>query len=188
MRLKHYRFPCWFGKIPYMDTVRRVEVATLGANGAKARFGVAYLRAVCSQAGVGFVETSIDEDVLAVDGEVQFAIASARVQIKCTGRFRLEGGAETASWPADPAWWEKWQKSCVPVYLVLLVVDPGDQSLWLDHRVDGTFQGSAAFWVRVDTMPDGASVQVPRSQRLTAETLKQWAVDVEACFSPQEGG
>jgi Domain of unknown function (DUF4365) len=169
-----------------MGSDQPADVATLGANGAKARFGVAYLRAVCSQAGVGFNETAIDEDVLAIDGEVQFAVAPARVQVKCTGRFRIEGG-ETASWPAESAWWEKWKKSCLPVYLVLLVVDPDDRLLWLDHRSDGTFQCAAAFWVRVDKTADGASVQIPKKQRLTADTLKLWAADVEACFSSSEG-
>ncbi|WP_103348897.1 hypothetical protein [Amycolatopsis sp. CA-128772] len=75
------------------ESGRWTSVATLDANRAKSRFGVAYVRAVCSQAGVGFQETSPDEDVLAVDGCVEFEIAAARVQIKCTGQFRLKGGS-----------------------------------------------------------------------------------------------
>jgi hypothetical protein len=55
----------------------RDGIATLDTNRAKSRFGVAYVRAVCSQAGVGFQETSPDEDVLAVDGNVEFEIAPA---------------------------------------------------------------------------------------------------------------
>src|SRR5687768_16882211 len=97
-----------------------ISIATLSANGSKARFGVAYVRAVCSQAGVGFKETSIDEDVLAIDGEIDFAVAAARVQIKCTGQFRINGGGDTATWPAEPAWWTKWHRSKVPVYFVVV--------------------------------------------------------------------
>src|SRR5437764_2962434 len=68
------------------------SIATLTANGAKARFGVAYLRAVCSHAGVGFQEVSVDEDVLAIDGMINFDLAEVRVQVKCTGGFRINGG------------------------------------------------------------------------------------------------
>ncbi|MGY0006549.1 DUF4365 domain-containing protein [Micromonospora sp. I033] len=163
-------------------------ISTLGVNGCKARFGVAYLRAVCSQAGVGFAETSIDEDVLAIDGRIEFAVADARVQVKCTGKFRINGG-DTATWPAEKQWWSKWHKSALPVYFVLLVVDPDDQASWLDHRSDGTMHRAAAFWVRVDQMSEGPGITVPKSQRLTAETLRQWAADVDACFQPQlQGG
>ncbi|MET7967564.1 DUF4365 domain-containing protein [Micromonospora sp. NPDC005305] len=164
-----------------------MDIATLGPNGCKARFGVAYLRAICSQAGVGFTETSIDEDVLAIDGKVEFAVADARVQVKCTGKFRINGG-DTATWPADEQWWKKWHNSGVPVYFVLVVMDPDDQPDWLDHRVDGTMHRTAAFWVRVDKMSQASGITVPKSQRLTADTLRQWSSDVDACFQPQPQG
>jgi Domain of unknown function (DUF4365) len=160
------------------------SIATLGANGAKARFGAAYMRAICSHAGVGFTETQIDEDVLAIDGKVEFAVGDARVQIKCTGQFRINGG-ETASWPTEDGWWSKWHASKVPVYFIIVMVDPDDQLLWLEHRDDGTLYRTAAFWVRVDQMPVGPSVTVPKTQRLTASTLPEWGADLEACFRPQ---
>jgi hypothetical protein len=162
-------------------------VATLSPNGAKARFGAAYMRAICSHAGVGFTETSIDEDVLAVDGKIEFAMGDARVQIKCTGHFRINGG-ETATWPADEAWWQKWHKSKVPVYFVLVMVDPDIQQSWLDHLVDATVCRSAAFWVRVDQMSEGPSITVPKTQRLTAATLADWAADFDSCFDDQSSG
>jgi Domain of unknown function (DUF4365) len=162
-------------------------VATLTPNGSKARFGIAYIRAVCSQAGVGFNETSVDEDVLAIDGEIVFETASVRVQVKCTGQFRIDGG-DTATWQAETAWWNKWHKSKVPVYFVILVVDPDDQRRWLDHRSDGTMHHAAAFWARVDQMSEGPGITVPKKQRLTAHTLREWAADVDACYSPQGPG
>src|ERR1700754_1000947 len=122
-------------------------MATLDANRAKARFGVSYVRAVCSQAGVGFQETSPDEDVLAVDGNVDFEIAPARVQVKCTGQFRLKGGS-TATWPIDESWRQRWKRSGVPVYFVLVIVDPDDQVSWLHHHDEATLHRAAAFWVR----------------------------------------
>jgi len=161
-------------------------IATLTANGAKARFGIAYLRAVCSQAGVGFDETSIDEDVLAIDGKIEFEAAAARVQVKCTGQFRIDGG-DTATWPAESGWWAKWHKSKIPVYFVILIVDPDEQVRWLDHRQDGTMHHAAAFWVRVDQMSVGSGITVPKGQRLTADTLREWAADVDACFGTERG-
>jgi hypothetical protein len=145
------------------------------------------MRAICSQAGVGFEETSIDEDVLAVDGSVVFRPASARVQIKCTGQLRI-GSGETATWHAEPGWWAKWHDSGVPVYFVVVIVDPDVQTRWLAHRQDGTMHHAAAFWVRVDQMSEGAGITVPKTQRLTADTLHIWAADVEACFGVKRGG
>jgi hypothetical protein len=163
------------------------QIATLDSNRAKARFGVAYFKAVCSQAGIGFSETPIDEDVLAVDGTVNFAEAPVMVQIKCTGRFRVTGGA-TASWPAEATWREKWKKSRLPVYFVLVIVDPDEQTAWLDHRQDDTVLKSAAFWVRVDQESEGVSITVPKNQRLTSATFKLWYNEMEASFTPVSGG
>jgi hypothetical protein len=159
------------------------SIGTLSPKGSKARFGAAYLRAVCSHAGVGFTETTIDEDVLAIDGTVDFAVSPARVQIKCTGQFRISGGP-TASWQAEENWWGKWHQSKIPVYFVLVVVDPDDQRTWLQHQDDGTLNRAAAFWVRVDRLPDRSRIAVPKSQRFTAETLETWAAEVGACFTP----
>ncbi|MFI6031349.1 DUF4365 domain-containing protein [Amycolatopsis magusensis] len=165
----------------------RNGVATLDTNRAKSRFGVAYVRAVCSQAGVGFQETSPDEDVLAVDANVEFEIAPAKVQVKCTGQFRLKGGA-TATWPIEEAWRQRWKRSGLPVYFVLVIVDPDDQAEWLHHQDEATLHRAAAFWVRVDTLPVGQNIVVPKAQRLTVDTLLLWAADVEASFDGARGG
>lgn len=161
----------------------RDSVGTLGPNGSKARFGAAYVRSVCSHAGVGFTETTIDEDVLAIDGTVDFAVSPARIQIKCTGQFKIAGG-QSAGWQADETWWGKWHRSRIPVYFVLVVVDPDDQLVWLEHNDEGTLNRAAAFWVRVDQLSDRSRIRVPKNQRLTAGTLTQWAAEVNACFRP----
>lgn len=164
----------------------RLPVATLTPNGSKARFGVAYVRSICSHAGVGFNETPPDEDVQAIDGSIQFDVGPAYIQVKCTGRFQINGGT-SATWPAEDRWWAKWKKLRVPVYFVLVIVDPADQIQWLEHRNNGTFQGAAAFWIRVDQMPITTSIKVPKTQRLTSETLAQWETEVNACFFSQLG-
>ncbi|MBR7829262.1 DUF4365 domain-containing protein [Actinospica sp. MGRD01-02] len=153
------------------------ETATLSATAAKGRFGVAYMRAVCSQAGVGFDETEPDGDVLAVDGTIWFAEGPVRVQLKCTGQFRIDGGT-TASWEAKPEWREKWNRCLVPVYFVIVMLDPDEQAAWLRHHDTGTHLTAAAFWVRVNQTSESGSVTVPKSQRLHAETLTLWRDDV----------
>ena len=163
------------------------QIATLDSNRAKARFGVAYFKAVCSQAGIGFSETPIDEDVLAVDGTLNFAEAPVMVQIKCTGQFRIAGG-QTASWPAEASWREKWKKSRLPVYFVLVLVDPDEQTAWLDHRRADTLIRSAAYWTRVDQEAEGLRITVPKSQRLTSATFDLWYRDMEASFTSPIGG
>ena len=108
----------------------RYGVATLDSNRAKSRFGIAYVRAICSQAGVGFQESSPDEDVLAIDGCVDFEVAPVRVQVKCTGKFRIKGG-RTATWQIEEPWLRHWVRSAVPVYFVLVIVDPDEQASWM---------------------------------------------------------
>jgi hypothetical protein len=160
-----------------MHYMEGTETATLSATAAKGRFGVAYMRAVCSQAGVNFAETSPDEDVLAVDGTVGFAEGDVRVQVKCTGQFRIKGGS-TASWEAKPEWREKWNRCLVPVYFVIVMLDPDEQVTWLHHHDTGTQLTAAAFWTRVNQTSEPGSVTVPKSQRLQAETLTLWRGDL----------
>jgi hypothetical protein len=161
------------------------SVKFLPPNGCKARYGVGYFRTVCSQAGVGFSETSPDEDYLAVDGLVQLPTAVAAVQIKCSSQFAIGGAA--ASWPAKVEWRNKWRQFQLPVYFVLVVLDVVDQAAWLVHDNAGTLHRAAAFWARVDQAPDSASINIPKGQRLTAETFDGWADDVLSCFAPSDG-
>ncbi|WP_203989769.1 DUF4365 domain-containing protein [Sphaerisporangium rufum] len=155
--------------------------ATLSPNGSKGRFGVAYLKTICSQAGIGVSENSPDEDVNAVDCEVQFEIGSVRVQVKCTSKFDIAG--KSASWPIETTWQKKWQKCSVPVYLVLVILGYDKAHQWLEHQARGTLQHAAAFWIRVNDTGNGQTrIAIPKTQRLTAATLQIWENDLEACF------
>ena len=64
-------------------------------NGRRARYGAAYMRSLCAHAGALFTESSIDEDIMAIDGAVDFARMPVRVQIKCTSKFSVPGGKFT---------------------------------------------------------------------------------------------
>src|SRR5262245_29053064 len=97
-----------------------VSCATLSAELRKARYGVAYVRSICSQAGVPLSETDPDEDVLAVDCDLKFPEASVRVQVKCTSRWKITG--KSISWPVAKAWVQKWDMNELPVYFIVVIV------------------------------------------------------------------
>ncbi|RSN91843.1 hypothetical protein DMH26_26215 [Streptomyces sp. WAC 05379] len=163
------------------DTLPAVTV--LGDKACKARFGVAYVRAIFSQAGFPFKETSPDEDAMAVDGDIDFLTASARVQIKCSSQFKISG--RSATWPAEVHWRDRWNKSKIPVYFVLVILEKDDRFDWVEHHSNGTDQQAAAFWVRVDGIGPTENIVIAKDQRLTIDTLNQWAEEVEECFSPR---
>lgn len=150
----------------------------LDPNRRKSRYGVAYLRAVCSQAGVPMDEPSADEDVHAVDCRLIFPEVPVPVQVKCSSTHELGGRDPFVDVTA--AWAEKWRRQSVHVRLVLVVV-PDDREMWLQHHDEGTWHPTAAFWVEV-TGDEVGRVHLPASQRLTAETLDEWHADVMARF------
>lgn len=159
-----------------------VPYATLSDAGRKARYGLAYLRSICSQAGVGMTENSPDEDVLAVDCKVEFNEADVRVQVKCTSQWQLAG--RSMSIPVEPDWIRKWDKNLFPVYLVVVIVSE-PPSGWLRHDHDGTFHATAGFWTRLRTTEIGRSINVPKGQRLSTDSIAEWHADLLACVSPR---
>lgn len=157
---------------------------TLDVKGCKARYGVAYLRSVCGQAGIGLQETPPDEDVLAVDCEVSFPEANVRVQVKCTSKWNIRGSSLT--YPVEAGWVRKWDMCAVPVYFVVVIVPPDHPSTWLQHHEEGTFHSTAAFWARLIPGHTGHSVPVPKDQRLSMETIEIWHRDLRAAFTQRD--
>lgn len=141
----------------------------------QARYGVAYVQNVAAQFGVGFKETSPDEDFLAVDGTLGFRPAEVRVQIKCTTQpFSVTTGE--LRWPVKAAWVEKWRDNIHPAYLIVVRVGQ-DPALWAEFDQDDvTLHRSAAYWTRIDNIPGQqvSSVAVPRANRFTPETVRDW--------------
>lgn len=155
----------------------------LDERSSKSRYGVAYVRALCGQAGVSSQETSPDEDGKAIDLTVDFCEAGVGVQVKCSSTFRINGGA-TATWPAEHHWITKWNSRMTPVYCVLVLVDPIEQARWLDHRADGTWHRSAAFWTRVNHLRVGDNIVFDKRHRLTVQTFAQWHKELLDAFRP----
>lgn len=98
----------------------------------KARYGVAFLRAVCAQAGVPMQETSPDEDVFAVDCTADFAEGPVFVQVKCTSTLALAGAS--ASVALEDKWKERWARRLNPVYLLLVLVPSDVEHGWSTRR------------------------------------------------------
>lgn len=141
----------------------------------QARYGVAYLRAVCAQAGVKLVETSPDEDVSGVDCLLSFPQFDTRVQVKCTAR-RLGSTTGTLSYHIGEKTFRKWARNQSRTYIVVVIV-PENSDAWADFDVDDeTPAHCAAYWAEVDRdrTAEPWTVQVERGRRLTPETLASW--------------
>lgn len=146
-------------------------------NGRRGRYGVAFLRSLAAHAGVGCMENSPDEDVDAVDVSLQFARASLRVQVKCTGTFKVGPGQATLQ--LEPGWVEKWSASFEPVYVVLVKV-PSVVSDWIEGQPTSTVHKTVAFGKLFDPVAHSTSVQFTKADLLTTEMLYDWRDELYA--------
>ncbi|NQX37136.1 DUF4365 domain-containing protein [Herbiconiux sp. VKM Ac-2851] len=146
-------------------------------NGRKARYALAYFRSICAQAGVSVAETEPDEDIMAIDVAVHFPRLSARVQIKCTSKFKLTGKSVTMD--LDPKWVESWKESFAPVYFLVVIV-PAVIPDWIVHPATSTSHKTGAYWVRFDPTIHREKITVLKTSRFTLDTLHEWKSDVDA--------
>lgn len=137
----------------------------------RARYGAAYVRALCAQAGAGFTETSIDEDVMAVDGIVDFIRMPVRVQIKCTSQFVVSGIKLTL--PLEPGWVARWAGSTTPVFVVVVKV-PTLVPEWLTFDTSFTRHNTVAYGRRFMAAADSTSMLFDAAHRLTSESIYDW--------------
>lgn len=174
------------GRAPLPEDAADAELseawATLTLDGRKARYGVAYVRSICAQAGVPFHENMPDEDVLAVDCDIKIGTVTVSAQVKCTSTREIRG--RSISWPVKTEWVNKWQEAWLPVYFVLVVVPPKSVD-WIEHDlVKGTFHRTAAYWRRIRQDEQvGTRISIPKEQRLQVSTLDLWHSDVLETFN-----
>lgn len=143
---------------------------------------MAYFQNVCAQFGVGFDETAPDEDVLAIDGAVQFAELPVRIQIKCTKK--PFGANQQLAWPVSETWKSKWRQNLGPAYFVVVQVPNDLPDQWIAYdQTDSTLLYATAYWSRIDGHSPDASIAVSRSNRLTSQTLAEWNDDLIRSFS-----
>lgn len=139
----------------------------------KCRYGVAYLRGLCAQAGYGMTENSPDEDLLAVDCTVEAPAVGIRVQVKCTSKA-FSTFKQDLAWNVRPHWRERWQLNIHPVYFVAVRVPEPSLKAWIEHEPESTLHNSVAYWTRIDPQNIPRRVSVPKARQLTAQDLVDW--------------
>ncbi len=163
--------------MPLTDPNERTTMAThstLDLPAAVGRFAVSYVRKVCAQAHIGFDETSSGEDVLAVDGTIQYPVLGVRVQIKGSTGPSLTPQTGSLSMPIEPKWREKWRRNGPPVFMIYVLMEH-EISSWLAQQPTNTLAGAYALWSRIDNIDlDAESVVFDRTQRFSAETVGEW--------------
>jgi hypothetical protein len=147
---------------------------TLDLPAAVGRYAVAYVRKVCSQAHIGFSETSPGEDVLAIDGRIEYPVLDVRVQIKGSTHYSMQKQAGTISVEIEEKWRDKWGRNGSPTYFIFVLME-SEVDLWFRYDASNTLAGAYALWARIDNLPPEAShVVLDRTQRFTAETVGAW--------------
>ncbi|MCC5953434.1 MAG: DUF4365 domain-containing protein [Acidimicrobiia bacterium] len=147
-------------------------------NQRKARFGVAYVRALCAQAGYRLTEVSADEDQAAYDCNVGFPGVEVRVQVKCTSSAFTVRKC-TLGWTVTPHWRQAWSASHYPVYFVVVKLWDDDCEGWVRHHRESTRHTATAYWTRIDPTAVPDRVEVRRSSTFTIETFAEWLTDIE---------
>ena len=162
---------------------------TLDLTQRKGRYGIVYMRAIAGQAGCLFTEPDSGEDALAVDHSIGFPEGPVYVQVKTTKRHAVNGTNPEFTYTAHDDWIRKWTGALLPIYFVVVLV-PEDSAQWLEHDGDGTrMVRTAAYWCLIDPgqFAHSKTVHVPRSQRVTADTLVGWRSDLVGLFTPIGG-
>lgn len=147
---------------------------TLDLSAAVGRYAVAYVREVCAQAHVGFKETSAGEDLLAVDGSIEYPALDLRVQIKGSTTPSLAPQAGTLNFAIKDSWREKWQRNALPTYFIYVLMEK-DIKAWFEYERTNTQAGAYALWSRVDNLSGTAThVEFDRTQRFKSDTVGAW--------------
>lgn len=154
----------------------------------KAWWGAHYVSLVCDQAGLLFQESPSQGDVYSFDGQLWIKSGlSVSVQVKCTARRVVR----QRSYRIKPAWRKNWDRLDLPGYFVVVTVPSDVTDDWLEHAEDpaATLARSAAFWTRIDPLdPNQTDITVLASQRLTVDTFKEWADDLQFAKQGFRGG
>ncbi|GAD87059.1 MULTISPECIES: DUF4365 domain-containing protein [Nocardia] len=143
----------------------------LDLNGAKSRYSLSYLYAVCSQAGCTVIETPQDSDVHSIDATVQFEEGDVRVQMKCSSTHRMTGSQ--IRFQLKQQWIDKWRKYQGTTFVVLVLV-PEHKADWVQYGDDETVHRTQAYWAEFDKSSTAKSIVIPRANRLDTSTLAKW--------------
>lgn len=142
-------------------------------NERKGRYGVAYLKTLCAQAGYGLNESAPGEDWFAIDCHLAARPGVIRLQVKCTTR-KFAGKDEVLTWPVKPHWRDVWSANVTTIYFIVVQVSSDACSNWVEHTPLRTSHKATAYWVGIDPKNIPTTLRVAKSSRLTAETFSEW--------------
>jgi uncharacterized protein DUF4365 len=143
------------------------------------RWGVMYVRSILAQAAVVNNEVPGGEDHLAVDLALIFPVGSVTAQVKTGTKKPNRDGSITVS--VEESWKKKWAEAKTPVYLVYVYLEKKPPLDWAEHADAHTTLHARGHWIRVNAV-SAASVRVPVSNRLTADTFDEWVGDFNALY------
>lgn len=153
----------------------------LDLNGAKSRYSLSYLYAVCAQAGCTVLETPQDSDVHAVDATVRFEEGDVRVQMKCSSTYRMD--KSQIRFPLQQQWIDKWRKYQGTTFVVLVLV-PEDKADWVEYGAE-TRHRTQAYWAKFDRNSTEKSIVIPRANRFDIAALAEWHSEFATDFGEE---
>jgi hypothetical protein len=159
----------------------------LTLNGAQARYGVAFVRSLSAQAGYGLTETSLDEDVLAIDCKLEAPPGDIRVQVKCTTRA-FSKKQHYISYTVQEHWREVWKKNLFDFYFVVVRLGLKPVDKWIAHPDACTQLNAIAYWAKVDPEQIPKAIRVYKANRLNAATFSAWETNLIAKFGGDDAG
>lgn len=115
-----------------------------------------------------------DQDINAIDAQLDFLEAPLRVQLKCTSRLTITGRG--LRFPLKQEWIRKWRRSKLPVYLLVIVLSRDTD--WIRHNPPMTIADATAYWARVDTIDPGTpSILIGPENTVDKTTIASWFDD-----------
>lgn len=156
-----------------------VDLATLGptslgSNAAKSLFSQGYLQLIASEARTTVMFTQQDQDINAIDAQLDFLEAPLRVQLKCTSSLTITDRG--LRFQLKKEWIRKWRRSPLPVYLLVIVL--GRDTDWIRHEPPMTIADATAYWARVDTIdPNTPSILISPDNTVDNTTIASWFDD-----------
>ena len=152
---------------------------TLNLSDAVGRYAMAYVRKVCAQAHVGFSETSPGEDVLAIDGRIEYYTVDVRIQVKGSTKYSTHKTAGLIRVAVKDEWRRKWRKNGQPTYFIFVLMER-QVAKWFEYFPGTTMAGAVAYWARIDNLPKSAThIVVDRRHRFTKATVRGWGKDIQ---------
>ena len=147
-------------------------------NAQKEQFSQAYVRAVAAVAGFTVARPEVDDD--SIDLSIKSRLHSVRpqldLQLKCTETMVL---ADTQmGFPLKQKNYLDLSAADVLVPRILVIVRvPTDQTEWLHQDEDHLLIRRCGYWVNLAGLPvtqndTSTTIQVPRSNRFTADALR----------------